>query len=405
MLKLARGNIILLQRLTNLYFMFSVRLSFHLLLLLCITVTIHAQNDQSTLLNIGDPAPPLRVREWIKGTPVQRFEKDNVYVVEFWATWCKPCAAAMPHLSVLASKYKDKVTILGIDIYEKKNTSMEKVKAFVDSAWHRMDFHMAVEDSNFMETGWLDASGERKHGIPRSFVVDAEGRIAWIGYPKDLDEVLPKIVNRVWDINEALDKWNLDKYLAELDDSAREELFGYVGDAFKPGDLEGNALKPDDLGKPDSALSIINEMVRKEPRLKYAPLIAFYTFSFLLITDPHKAYEYGRVALATHSYDDPAYNLIIGSIESYSDKLDLPAEIYQLGAEAYQAEIDHLPYPEIVNLSNRYHKMAEWYWIANNKSKAIEAEQKAIESLKNEKDFSEIELAAFELRLQQYKNK
>ncbi len=206
MLKLARGNIILLQRLTNLYFMFSVRLSFHLLLLLCITVTIHAQNDQSTLLNIGDPAPPLRVREWIKGTPVQRFEKDNVYVVEFWATWCKPCAAAMPHLSVLASKYKDKVTILGIDIYEKKNTSMEKVKAFVDSAWHRMDFHMAVEDSNFMETGWLDASGERKHGIPRSFVVDAEGRIAWIGYPKDLDEVLPKIVNRGWDIKEALDK-------------------------------------------------------------------------------------------------------------------------------------------------------------------------------------------------------
>jgi len=101
----------------------------------------------------------------------------------------------MTHLSALTGEYKDRVFILGIDIYKEKTTSMEKVKAFVDGMWHRMDYHVAPEDSNFMVASWLDASGEKVKGIPRSFVVNAEGRVSWIGYPKGLDEVLPKIVN------------------------------------------------------------------------------------------------------------------------------------------------------------------------------------------------------------------
>ncbi len=190
-----------------------MRSNFQLLLLLCIiTVTTHAQNDQSPSLNIGDAAPPLRVREWLKGTPVQQFKKGNVYVVEFFATWCKPCIAAMPHMSALARQYKDKVTIIGIDIYETKTTSMEKVKAFVDSMGQRMDYHVAAEDSNFTEADWFKAAGEE--GIPKSFVVNAEGILAWIGHPRYIEEVLGKIANNTWDIKEELSKRNFNHFLA-----------------------------------------------------------------------------------------------------------------------------------------------------------------------------------------------
>jgi thiol-disulfide isomerase/thioredoxin len=169
-----------------------------------------------------------------------------VYVVEFWATWCGPCKAEMPHLSALAREYKDKATIVGIDVYEKKTTSMDKVQAFVDGMGNRMDYDVAVEDSNFMAAGWLDASGEQVKGIPRSCVVNAEGRLAWIGHPSKLSEVLPKIVNNTWNIKEALAKRNLQKRLQELDDSASYVLMSYSGDPEKP----------DDLGKPDSALKL-----------------------------------------------------------------------------------------------------------------------------------------------------
>jgi thiol-disulfide isomerase/thioredoxin len=359
-----------------------------LFLLLCsIATDAHAQRDPPRTLNVGDPAPRLQVRQWIKGTPIRQFEKGKVYVVEFWATWCRPCIAGMPHLSAMARKYQDNVTVIGVDIYEKKGIG--KVRSFVDSMGPRMDYVVAREDSNFMETGWMDAF--EVMGIPKSFVVSTDGRIAWIGHPKDLDEVLRKIVNNTWDISAASAKWVSDKYLAALDDSASSELFARRGDP----------QKPNKYGHQDSALLLIDEMVRKEPKLKYAPKIGFYTFSSLLQIDQQKACDYGKVLMVTPTYEDAPCDMLIDAIQLYSYKLNLRPELYELCAEAYQGKIDQ--YPQSDELADSYHRMAEWYWRACNKAKAVEAEQKAIEEAKNETDFPAVELTAFESRLRQYK--
>jgi hypothetical protein len=124
-------------------------------------------------------------------------------------------------------------------------------------------------------------------------------------------------------------------------------------------------------------------------------------FFLILQTNPQKAYEFGKVLLLTSTYEDPPYYVLKSVIESYSYKLYLPAEVYELAAEAYQGEIDR--YPETTDIPKDYHKMAEWYWRACNRSKAIEAEQKAIEALKGNEKFSQTDLAAFESRLLQYK--
>jgi thiol-disulfide isomerase/thioredoxin len=350
---------------------------------------------QDATLNIGDPAPPIQVKEWLKGEPFQTFEKGQVYVVEFWATWCAPCRAAMPHLSELAEKYKGKVTILGVDQFNKEIVPLKKVKSFVDSMGSRMNYRVATEDSNFMQTGWITAVGDTNVGIPNSFVVNEEGRLAWIGHPKDLAKVLHKIVRGNWDLQEAMAQRNMNRYIDSIDMEAHYRLMPYLGKSYAP----------DDMGKPELVLMAINSMVINEPKLKYAHRIAYQTFASLLKTDMKKALVYGKESIKQPGYRYPGSYSIFLAIDWYSDKLKLSPEIYCLGAEAYRDFIDRIPYPEPGELHYMYSKMADWYSRANKRSKAVKSIKKAIEDLKSMKDFSQEDLAAYESRLQLYKNK
>ncbi|RYF89056.1 MAG: redoxin domain-containing protein, partial [Chitinophagaceae bacterium] len=104
-----------------------------MLLLSVVCAAVSAQNDRVSFLDIGDVAPRFKTTAWIKGDTVQKFVKNHTYVLEYWATWCKPCKAAMPHLSVLARQYRDRVTVLGINSFEEAHTTKQTVHAFVDS--------------------------------------------------------------------------------------------------------------------------------------------------------------------------------------------------------------------------------------------------------------------------------
>lgn len=66
-------------------------------------------------LIVGDPAPDLRIAEWIRGEPVEKFEAGRAYAIEFWATWCGPCIATFPEMRTLTEHYKDAaVVVLGV---------------------------------------------------------------------------------------------------------------------------------------------------------------------------------------------------------------------------------------------------------------------------------------------------
>ena len=71
-------------------------------------------------LKVGDPAPPLRAAKWFKDQPVEWFDTNTVYVIEFWATWCAACKKNIPHLTALAKKFDGKARILGFSIWERE---------------------------------------------------------------------------------------------------------------------------------------------------------------------------------------------------------------------------------------------------------------------------------------------
>ena len=155
-----------------------------------------------------DPqAPALDIEHWIQDgngffKPVKKFEAGKVYVIEFWATWCGPCIASMPHLAELQNKYRGRdVQVISVsdesldevkDLLGKDNEQVGKTFDEITSA-----YSLTTDPDRSVHTDYMEASNQQ--GIPTSFIVGKTGVIEWIGHPMELDEPLEAVVNDSWD--------------------------------------------------------------------------------------------------------------------------------------------------------------------------------------------------------------
>ncbi|MGD0816118.1 MAG: redoxin domain-containing protein [Verrucomicrobiota bacterium] len=153
---------------------------------------------------VGDSAPAFHPGLWVQGAPVAELDGDHVYVVEFWATWCGPCRASIPHLNSLWQTFKDKsVVAIGQDVWDKD----EAVAPFVQKMSVNMTYRVTLDDKSsdaggFMASHWWKR-GVEHHGIPHAFVIKNR-RIAWIGNPMDLsDNMLDSILSPQFDFVKA----------------------------------------------------------------------------------------------------------------------------------------------------------------------------------------------------------
>lgn len=302
-------------------------------------------------LKVGDPAPALKATKWLQGTEVKAFEKGHVYVVEFWATWCGPCIAMMPHMSDLQQEFKGKATLISFTTIDKQNPA-EKVAAFVEKRGPKLHYTFAASDTPDTNDAWMKAAGQS--GIPCCFVVDKDTKIAFIGHPMYLDVVLPKVVAGMW---------------SKDDEAALEKIKAEVTDVFKS--LGGDA---------EAALMKLLDFEKNNPKLANIPYFTGPKIEMLLKakkTSEARAFAEQAIAKAIKADDSSALQGMSNAMRGPAAQGD--KEVLAMAVKAAEAALKITGDKDTIGL----YFLAEAYFAAGDKVKAKEYAAKTLASADN----------------------
>ncbi|MEL7499450.1 MAG: redoxin domain-containing protein [Planctomycetota bacterium] len=169
------------------------------------------QEDEKPAITVGSDAPEIDVEYWISDDNgyflhTKEFEKGNIYVIDFWSVRWVPATRMLPRLVEIQDKFRDDdVQIISIGLHEP-----DVVETFLDQkvpeqkSGEKKTFRDVTETLSFTAdpdrsvfNDYFEASGRSQ--VPCSFVVGKDGKIEWIGHPKDLEEPLSQLVNDEWD--------------------------------------------------------------------------------------------------------------------------------------------------------------------------------------------------------------
>lgn len=131
--------------------------------------------DRATQIGLlGNEAPEIDVAHWVcDGPTTLADQRGNVALLEFWAPWCRPCAAMFPSLRDLHQRYaREGLRILALTNLRSgdaagREQDLEEVRQFV--ADHRVEFAVGVATDARLRQQY------GANGIPTYALVDRAG--------------------------------------------------------------------------------------------------------------------------------------------------------------------------------------------------------------------------------------
>lgn len=134
----------------------------------------------------GKPMPALDVTGWVNGEVKPADMKGKVVIVDFYATWCGPCMAAIPHNNELLRKYKDQgLVIVGVCTSSRGQEKMnDRVKE------KGIEYPTARDSQLKSQSAWA------VHYYPTYAIVDRKGIVRIIGLqPEYVERVVQKLLS------------------------------------------------------------------------------------------------------------------------------------------------------------------------------------------------------------------
>lgn len=121
-------------------------------------------------LALGETAPDFEL-ETLEGETVKLSDyRGKKVILNFWATWCPPCRAEMPHMQKYYEQQaaKDNVEVLAVNLTTKDH-GMEKITSFVSE--YKLSFPILLDSKGAMGSVYQAVT------IPTSYILDTEGRV------------------------------------------------------------------------------------------------------------------------------------------------------------------------------------------------------------------------------------
>ena len=121
---------------------------------------------------IGSKAPDFSLYD-LSGREISlKQHRGSVVLLDFWATWCKPCRVTIPELTRLQKKYRDRgLVVLSISMDDPLKFTDDYLRAFKEK------FGISYKVLRYQRQVLEDYFRDEQIAIPTLFLIDREGNI------------------------------------------------------------------------------------------------------------------------------------------------------------------------------------------------------------------------------------
>jgi cytochrome c biogenesis protein CcmG/thiol:disulfide interchange protein DsbE len=128
------------------------------------------ERSQQGSIKVGEEIPPIQLVTFEGEAIDTSTEKGKVILINFWSSWCKPCESEADSLQEAWEYYEpsNQVLFLGVDYVDTEPEAKASLQKY------------GISYPNGPDLGTKISQLFRIRGVPETFVVDREGKLAFI---------------------------------------------------------------------------------------------------------------------------------------------------------------------------------------------------------------------------------